>query len=607
MSKTQQFLSNNPLATRNDLAACCQELLKAVDPFFTAGCSGLALGETTTHYGKKIAEMEAFSRLLWGVFPLLSGDFNSSNVDHYFDAIRVGTDPNHPQYWGEINDFDQRAVEMAVYGYGMALLGEGFWKHFSESEANNVQTWLEQSAWAAIPDNNWHFFPIMVQIGFQLSGKPYDQKSLDFHFAKIEEYYLADGWYCDGIGRPRDYYISMGFHFYSLFYAKLMKSHDPERSALFVERAKLFANDFIWMFAKDGDAIAFGRSLTYRFAEAAFWSAVAFVDEDIYDLGVVKGLLLRHLRFWFKQPIFDHQGLLTIGYHYSNLIMAEDYNAPGSTYWAAKVFLVVALGEEHPFWQAEEKPLPEMSGIHILPHANQIITHSDESKHVWMLTSGQLELNNYVNTESKYTKFAYSNQFGFTLERGRYQLKHNACDSMLLLSEGDGYYRGRRECESVDVTEQYIVSTWRPWKNVAIKTWLIPCSDWHIRLHCIDSERELEAVEGGFSIKKLPQSVIESSQTQCRVVTEELESQVVDLLNGAKDTQCVTTPPNSNILYPEQAYIPVSTHDIYVGRQWIASAIFAGKSSAHIEAPTLSFNGQEIEIVHLNETKTIKI
>lgn len=607
MSETQQFLSTNPIATRSDLSACCQQLLKAVDPFFTPECSGLALGETTTHYGKKIAEMEAFSRLLWGVFPLLAGNVNRNEMEHYFSVIKVGTDPEHPQYWGKINDFDQRAVEMAVYGYGMALLGESFWEHFTDSEADNIQTWLEQSAWASIPDNNWHFFPIMVQIGFKLSGKPYDQKSLDFHFAQIEQYYLSDGWYCDGIGRPRDYYISMGFHFYSLFYAKLMKPHDPERCARFVERAKLFASDFMWMFGKGGDAIAFGRSLTYRFAEAAFWSAVAFVDEDIYDLGVVKGLLLRHLRFWFKQPIFDHQGLLTIGYHYSNLIMAEDYNAPGSTYWAAKVFLVVALGEEHPFWQAEERELPAMSGIHIIPNANQIITHSDDSNHVWMLTSGQLELNNYVNTESKYTKFAYSNQFGFTLERGRYQLKHNACDSMLLLSEGDGYFRGRRECESVEVTDQYIVSTWRPWKNVVVTTWLIPCSDWHIRVHCIDSERALEAVEGGFSIRKLPDSVIESTEERCLVVSDDKESQVVNLLSGDTESGCVTTPPNSNILYPEQAYIPTVTHQIKTDQYWMASAIYAGKRQPDHEAPDLSLSGNQVRIVHLNESKIIRI
>ena len=62
--------------------------------------------------------------------------------------------------------------------------------------------------------------------------------------------------------------------------------------------------------------------------------------------------------------------------------------------------------------------------------------HADNSQHVTMLTAGQLELNNYVNTEAKYTKFAYSSRFGFTLEQGRFGLKHAACDSMLLLAEG---------------------------------------------------------------------------------------------------------------------------------------------------------------------------
>ena len=80
-----------------------------------------------------------------------------------------------------------------------------------------------------------------------------------------------------------------------------------------------------------------------------------------------------------------------------------------------------------------------------------------------MLTSGQLELNNYVNTEAKYTRFAYSSRFGFTLERGRYGLKHAACDSMLLLSDNDNYWRGRRECEEVTVAENAIFCRWSPW------------------------------------------------------------------------------------------------------------------------------------------------
>lgn len=96
--------------------------------------------------------------------------------------------------------------------------------------------------------------------------------------------------------------------------------------------------------------------------------------------------------------------------------------------------------------------------------------HSTNSQHVTMLTAGQLELNNYVNTEAKYTKFAYSSRFGFTIERRRFGLKHAACDSMLLLADGDNYFRGRRECDAVRVDENYIYSRWSPWHDVHIET-----------------------------------------------------------------------------------------------------------------------------------------
>lgn len=146
---------------------------------------------------------------------------------------------------------------------------------------------------------------------------------------------------------------------------------------------------------------------------------------------------------------------------------------PGSPYWALKTYLILALPEAHPFWQAEEQPLPALAEKHVIPHAQQILMHSKDSQHVVMLTAGQLELNNYVNTEAKYTKFAYSSRFGFTLERGRFGLKHAACDSMLLLADGDDYFRGRRECEEVRVDENYIFSRWSPWRDVQIATWQI--------------------------------------------------------------------------------------------------------------------------------------
>lgn len=45
----------------------------------------------------------------------------------------------------------------------------------------------------------------------------------------MEAYYLGNGWYSDGAGRPKDYYISMAFYYYGLIYATLMAEDDAAR------------------------------------------------------------------------------------------------------------------------------------------------------------------------------------------------------------------------------------------------------------------------------------------------------------------------------------------------------------------------------------------
>ena len=83
-----------------------------------------------------------------------------------------------------------------------------------------------------------------------------------------------------------------------------------------------------------GRAIPFGRSMIYRFAVVSFWGALAYADVELpapLTWGVVKGIVLRHFRWWQTQPdIWSPSGTLTIGYSYPNMYMAESYNSPGS-------------------------------------------------------------------------------------------------------------------------------------------------------------------------------------------------------------------------------------------------------------------------------------
>ncbi|MDY0924255.1 DUF2264 domain-containing protein [Leclercia sp. CFBP8987] len=581
---------SNPLSSRQDLVAALNTLLAAVDTQFPAGSSRFSLGDTSAHYATDVAQMEGLSRVLWGLFPLLAAGDSTPYSEKYIAAIKQGTDPQSAGYWGEAGPYDQRLVEMAAYGLGLALLQDKLTALFNERELMNLHAWLNQITDATMPDSNWNYFAIMVQLGFKRAGLPYDQQAIDRRFAMMDAYYLGEGWYSDGPGRPKDYYISMAFHFYGLIYATL--SGDETRAKVLRQRSRLFAEDFIYMSAADGASVPFGRSLTYRFAMVAFWSAVAFSGLEVFTPGIVKGIILRHLRWWQQQPITDRDGILTLGFAYPNLAMCEDYNSPGSPYWALKTYLILALPESHPFWQADEQPLPALAEKRVIPHAQQILIHTD---HVTLLTAGQLELNNYVNTEAKYTKFAYSSRFGFTIERGRFGLKHAACDSMLLLADGDNYFRGRRECETVRVDENYIFSRWSPWHDVHIDSWLVPFGEWHLRLHRITSTRTLQTVEGGFAVMKTdPQLHGRGSYLSA----DNGSSTIVDLSpNISRQPDSVVTPPNSSIMFAGCATIPVLTSTLPQGESWLCCAVTASAQNKNrAESPQLQINNNQVVI-----------
>lgn len=596
------------LSSREEVTQALMTMLSALDKQFPAGVAQFSLGKTCAHYSTGIAEMEGLSRALWGLFPLMAGGADVPFSEKYINAIKLGTDPQSPSYWGESGPYDQRLVEMAAYGLGLALLQDTLTDRFSETELKNLHRWLNQITDAQMPDSNWNYFAIIVQLGFKRAGMPYDQAAIDRRFNMMEAYYLGGGWYSDGPGRPKDYYISMAFHFYGLIYATLNAQDDPVRAATLRERAGLFAKDFIYLSAADGASVPFGRSLTYRFAMVAFWSGVAFAGLDVFSPGVVKGLILRHLRWWLEQPIFDRDGILTLGFAYPNLAMCEDYNSPGSPYWALKVFLIMALPADSDFWQEQELPLPELAPVHAIVPAQQILQHHENSQHVVMLTSGQLELNNYVNTEAKYTKFAYSTRFGFTIERGRYGIKHAACDSMLLLSDNDNYWRGRRECDSVEMQDGAIYSRWLPWHDVQIDTWLIPCGDWHVRVHHVTSARRLQTVEGGFAVIKAD---AETGGQWSRVRAVNGMSVIADIAPQApfRRGDSVVTPPNSSVMFAECAVIPTLTGEIDAGEHWLCCAVNAsGDSDARQPIlPTLRIQNNTLEVTDNACGKTLSL
>ncbi|CAH0122686.1 hypothetical protein PAE9249_05272 [Paenibacillus sp. CECT 9249] len=566
-------LAANPLKSREDMISALERLLDPLPPYYSRGGARLEVGKSGASYPAAIAGMEGFSRVLWGLVPLMAGGGSSHLWDIVLDGIRHGTDPAHEEYWGEVADYDQRLVEMAVFGFALALIPERIWEPLSPVERDNLYNWLNQINAHPCYDCNWLFFNVLVNVGFRRAGLDDDAEQLENNLKRIDAFYLEDGWYSDGIEGHCDYYVPFAFHYYGLLYSRIMSEEDPERSRKFQKRAQALAADFVAWFAPDGSALPYGRSLTYRFSQSAFWGAMAYAGVDSpLPAGVLKGLVLRHLRWWFRKPIFDNGGILTIGYAYPNLAMAENYNSPGSPYWALKAFLPLALPEDDPFWAAEELPLPEMPALIAQKPAHLVLARDEASGHVVAFNSGHRGTNEHTHTSAKYEKFAYSTAFGFSVPRAEWGLSQGAFDSMLALSErGDNLYRVRRRNMATSIQDNVLHAVWKPWADVEVRTWIVAGLPWHIRIHRIETARPLDAAEGGFALGVEGELLKETGPDMAIAANGYGISGVRGLL-GYEAAELVWPNANTNVLRP-RTVIPALRASLQPGVRWLAAAV----------------------------------
>lgn len=600
-------LKENPLKTRQDIVSALEQLLYPLKDKYTE--SGIDLIGTGVGYGQKIASIETMLRLLWGLVPLEASGTKHEQSQKVLNGIINGTNPKHPDYWGEIQDYDQLIVEMAAIGYMLLLAPETFWNPLNNQQKYNLVHYINQVNKVEAHDCNWLFFAVLVNLGLRNVGEDYNQEVIERNLTRIDDYYIGDGWYKDGVDAHIDYYVAFGIHFYSLIYAVAMEKEDPDRCKQYKERARIFSKKFVYWFSEDGQAVPYGRSMTYRFSQVAFFTAYIFADVESKDLGWMKGVILRHLRYWMKQPIFYGDGTLSVGYTYPNLHMSENYNSSGSPYWALKSFLILTFPEDHPFWQVEEQELPTLDSLKTDKKTEQTIIR--DGKHVLLFPNGYKHFDYHNHTHSKYEKFVYSSHFGFSVPRSNLSLSEGAFDSMLALSEEGEYFRVKRQVTEKKYMKDYLYMKWTPWKDVTVETWIIPGTPWHTRVHCIQSERKLYIADGGFALGNEPQESTQVIADEQRYLIQNKRGTVaaVDLLKEGK-TGNIHPNSNTNLLYPNTV-IPMINRTLKSGKNLLIHGFYGSLKTdgeltelfdeISLENNVLKVNGNDLSLDFLNE------
>lgn len=564
------------LHDRQDFTALMFRLLDPLKPLYSEGGARLRIGNTGVTYDKPAIELEGFSRPLWALAPFWLGGGDAPEFESIYQrGLAAGTDPDGPEYWGDTKDYDQCFVEMAAIACAILEVPEKVWEPLSDKAKHDLARWLESINHSYIPRCNWLFFQVLVNLALDSVGMPCDREAARRAMEEVDTWYVGDGWYSDGaadVKPQKDYYIPWAIQYYGVLYSVFAAGSDPKRAELYRARALEFGRQYAHWFDENGAALPFGRSLSYRFAQCAFYSVCIWAGLEPLPLPVMKGIIVRNLQWWMEKPIFDRDGVLTVGYCYPNFYMAEQYNAPGSPYWAMKSFILLALPEDHPFWTAEAAPLPAeiaAPGVTPQPCADLLLQRLPDGQ-LNAYAAGVVERNEHGQFAEKYAKFVYNTRFGFSASRSNVQLEQAAPDSMLAFVI-DGWTFVRRHAESFQLFGDRLLCAWSPFPGIRVTTELIPTAAGHIRRHTVESTIECTAYDCGFAVPKFAPGFAEQAVAGCAEARNDAQRCTV---TGGGAGVVIHCWPNTS-LYSPNTVIPAVRYVIPAGTTRLETAVEA--------------------------------
>lgn len=590
MTRTPGHPLSGPLSTRADVERAALGVCAPAVAHLER--SGTRLGGITRRgHDADAAGLEGFARPLWGLVPLAAGGGQFDRWARIREGLEAGTDPNHPDHWGTPHDHDQRLVEMAPIAFGLIFARDQLWNPLQPATRDRVIRWLSHIDHCRLHRNNWLFFRILVDLARRAVCVPIDVAAHEATLDRIDTLALDDGWYSDSAetpGEQADWYSAFAHHVYGLLYVASGLG-STARAERFEERARQFALHHQRWFAPDGAALALGRSMTYRFAQAAFWGALAAADVEALPWAMVKGLHLRNLRHWSTVPITNQAGLLTVGYHGATPGVAEPYISSGSPYWAAKAFLSLLARHDHPFWTTDEQPLDDDRGPWTQPAPQLVITR--DAHQVQALSAGQPTPSYLRPDAARYGRLAYSSHFPFVVDRHPHSPRAASESTISIVS------RRRRSVRNDPtlrwLTDDVVVSRWQAMRGVTVDTALWGRAPWHLRAHLVTTTRRIVVADSGFALPTAGDRPAAERRRDALLLTSgPAASGIVDIASHGityvpgvgevsrcsrrrRSTIRGRRLPGDTALSGQRSSVPTVTHVLRPGRHLIITAVMA--------------------------------
>jgi Uncharacterized protein conserved in bacteria len=503
--------------TRRHWETVADHWLGQVQRYGSAGGALPRLPGRVTRDGERRESMEAVGRSFLLAAPRIAGARGAEAdgiLEWYSRALLAGTRPGGDEEWPTgvtcrlpLVGVTNSIVEAANIAFGLYVSRDKLWANLTRPEQRQLAGWLRHHARAEVWQNNWQLFPAMAEAFLRSVGEDTSGCIGVRNVARVESWYLGDGWYTDGPEHSIDYYNAWAIHPYLwAWYRMTDRTRTPE-GARHLERLHDFVGSYSRMFAPDGSTPHVGRSLTYRTAVlAALWCA-ELSGVNPLSPGVTRRLASGVVSRFVEKGVGVGEPL-SLGWYDAFEPMCQDYSGFGSPYLAGIGFLGLAMDADAPVWTEREQPQPTDGAPFtdaIAPVGWTLASQPDGvvrlinhgSDHCWLPVGDGVDPD-----DPHYAKFTYSTHTA----PGTGDAWIENVDSHLALLTADGVasrrcaLRGTRTDGPISGSVHLPQLNRRALDGCAVTTVSMVDGPFELRAHLVETTARWAAREGGFAV-----------------------------------------------------------------------------------------------------------
>lgn len=317
---------------------------------------------------RAVTYMECFGRLMAGLSPWLTlPDDNTIEGTRRrrlrgwaLESYAHSVDPKSPDYllWRKEG---QPLVDSAYFSNALMRAPKQLWAPLDSKTKARIVEELKLLRRVSAPYSNWLLFAAMNEAFLLSIGEQYDPLRIGLAINKINEWYVGDGWYSDGVQFHFDYYNSFVIHPMLVEILEVLvetgtdmrDQSSKEQYAQALKRIQRFSEHLERMISPEGTYPPIGRSLTYRTAAFQPLALLAWrkqLSEKLSEGQVRSALTALHKSIFANPTNFTDDGYLTIGFAGHQPELGDWYSNNGSMYITSESFLPLGLPVTDSFW-----------------------------------------------------------------------------------------------------------------------------------------------------------------------------------------------------------------------------------------------------------------